>query len=96
MLRQGRFNYENTHDLFGDGIFAVDGDKWKQQRKIASYDFSMRALRDFSGAVFKRNAARLASIVSTNATSTQFMEIQASEVSYPRYPNHLPSIFLFE
>ena len=49
---QGTFNYENTSDLLGDGIFAVDGDKWRQQRKIASYDFSTRALRDFSGAVF--------------------------------------------
>lgn len=73
---QGTFNYENTSDLLGDGIFAVDGDKWRQQRKIASYDFSTRALRDFSGAVFKRNAARLAGIVSRNAASGQPMEFQ--------------------
>ncbi|CAD6211721.1 unnamed protein product [Miscanthus lutarioriparius] len=66
---KGTLNYENTSDLFGDGIFAVDGDKWRQQRKIASYDFSTRALRDFSGVVFKRNAARLAGIVSSNAAS---------------------------
>jgi len=73
---KGTFNYENMADLFGDGIFAVDGDKWRQQRKIASYDFSTRALRDFSGAVFKRNAARLAGIVSGNAASGQPMEFQ--------------------
>jgi len=73
---QGTFNYENMADLFGDGIFAVDGDKWRQQRKIASYDFSTRALRDFSGAVFKRNAARLAGIVAGNAASGQPMEFQ--------------------
>lgn len=73
---QGSFNYENMTDLLGDGIFAVDGDKWRQQRKIASYDFSTRALRDFSGAVFKRNAARLAGIVSGNAASGQPMEFQ--------------------
>ncbi|KAF8762529.1 hypothetical protein HU200_009360 [Digitaria exilis] len=47
---KGPFNYENMTDLLGDGIFAVDGEKWRQQRKIASYDFSTRALRDFSGA----------------------------------------------
>jgi len=73
---QGTFNYENTSDLLGDGLFAVDGDKWRQQRKIASYDFSTRALRDFSGAVFKRNAARLAGIVSGNAASGKPMEFQ--------------------
>lgn len=73
---QGSFNYENMTDLLGDGIFAVDGDKWRQQRKIASYDFSTRALRDFSGSVFKRNAARLAGIVSGNAASGQPMEFQ--------------------
>ncbi|GJM91279.1 hypothetical protein PR202_ga07641 [Eleusine coracana subsp. coracana] len=76
---KGPFNYENMRDLFGDGIFAVDGDKWRQQRKIASYDFSTRALRDFSGAVFKKNAAKLADIVSSNAASKQFMDIQASQ-----------------
>lgn len=73
---QGTFNYENMADLLGDGIFAVDGDKWRQQRKIASYDFSTRALRDFSGAVFKRNAARLAGIISGNAASRRAMEFQ--------------------
>ncbi|WVZ57450.1 hypothetical protein U9M48_007833 [Paspalum notatum var. saurae] len=73
---KGAFNYENMTDLLGDGIFAVDGDKWRQQRKIASYDFSTRALRDFSGAVFKRNAAKLAGIVSGNAASKQSMDFQ--------------------
>ncbi|KAF0921843.1 hypothetical protein E2562_020307 [Oryza meyeriana var. granulata] len=73
---KGPFNFENMRDLFGDGIFAVDGDKWKQQRKIASYDFSTRALRDFSGAVFKRNAAKLAGVVSNYAASNQAMDFQ--------------------
>ncbi|TVU31933.1 hypothetical protein EJB05_23645, partial [Eragrostis curvula] len=81
---KGWFNYENMKDLFGDGIFAVDGDKWRQQRKIASYDFSTRALRDFSGAVFKRNAAKLASIVSSNAASKKSMDFQASAESHSR------------
>uniref|UniRef100_A0A0D9XLR9 Cytochrome P450 n=1 Tax=Leersia perrieri TaxID=77586 RepID=A0A0D9XLR9_9ORYZ len=72
----GPFNYDNMRDLFGDGIFAVDGDKWKRQRKIASYDFSTRALRDFSGAVFKRNAAKLAAVVSNLAASNQSTDFQ--------------------
>ncbi|KAK3156969.1 hypothetical protein QOZ80_2AG0114460 [Eleusine coracana subsp. coracana] len=73
---KGSFNYENMRDLFGDGIFAVEGEKWRQQRKIASYDFSTRTLRDFSSSVFKRNAAKLAGIVSTNAASNEPMDIQ--------------------
>ncbi|XP_048568254.1 cytochrome P450 704C1-like [Triticum urartu] len=74
---KGASNYDKMGDLFGDGIFAVDGDKWKQQRKIASYDFSTRALRDFSGGVFNRNAAKLAHIVAGNAAAKQPMDFQA-------------------
>ncbi|KAF1329393.1 Cytochrome p450, partial [Globisporangium splendens] len=33
-------------DVFGDGIVAVDGDKWKFQRKKLSHLFTMRAFRD--------------------------------------------------
>uniref|UniRef100_A0A0E0M9Z3 Cytochrome P450 n=1 Tax=Oryza punctata TaxID=4537 RepID=A0A0E0M9Z3_ORYPU len=73
---KGPFNHGNAKDLFGDGIFAIDGEKWKQQRKIASYDFSTRALRDFSCAVFKKNAAKLAGIVSHHASSNQSMDFQ--------------------
>ncbi|GMF43050.1 unnamed protein product [Phytophthora fragariaefolia] len=35
-----------SHDLLGDGIFAVDGGKWKHQRKAASHFFSMNMVRD--------------------------------------------------
>ncbi|KQJ97541.1 cytochrome P450 704C1 isoform X1 [Brachypodium distachyon] len=73
---KGEFNYENMSDLLGDGIFAVDGQKWKEQRKIASYDFSTRALRDFSGGVFNKNAAKLAHIVSDNTAAKKPMDFQ--------------------
>jgi cytochrome P450 len=35
------------HDLLGKGIFNSDGDAWKLQRKIASYEFNTRSLRNF-------------------------------------------------
>ncbi|VAH65369.1 hypothetical protein VPH35_045959 [Triticum aestivum] len=73
---KGASHYDKTSDLFGDGIFTADGDKWRQQRKIASYDFSTRALRDFSGGVFNRDAAKLAHIVSGNAAAKQPMDFQ--------------------
>jgi hypothetical protein len=50
-------------DLFGEGIFVVDGDKWKLQRKVASYEFSTRVLRDFSCSIFRKNAAKLVKVI---------------------------------
>lgn len=63
-------------DLLGDGIFAVDGEKWRNQRKISSYEFSTKILRDFSSGVFKTNASKLARIVSEAVTSNQTMDVQ--------------------
>uniref|UniRef100_A0A0E0M9Z8 Cytochrome P450 n=1 Tax=Oryza punctata TaxID=4537 RepID=A0A0E0M9Z8_ORYPU len=73
---KGPLNSEILRDLFGEGIFAVDGEKWRTQRKIASYDFTTRALRDFSNDVFKRNAAKLAGVVSSHAASNQCMNFK--------------------
>ncbi|KAL9232667.1 hypothetical protein vseg_007749 [Gypsophila vaccaria] len=35
-------------DLLGTGIFNVDGDLWKHQRKTASFEFNKRSLKTFS------------------------------------------------
>jgi hypothetical protein len=61
---RGKHSQDIMIDLFGEGIFAVDGDKWKQQRKVASYEFSTRVLRDFSCSVFRKNAAKLVRVIS--------------------------------
>jgi len=63
-------------DLLGDGIFTVDGEKWREQRKISSHEFSTKMLRDFSVSVFRKNAAKLANIVSESAISNSSLEIQ--------------------
>ncbi|KAK4725595.1 hypothetical protein R3W88_028374 [Solanum pinnatisectum] len=39
--------YTRLEDFLGDGIFNVDGEIWKIQRKSASYEFSTRSLRNF-------------------------------------------------
>ncbi|CAI0401202.1 unnamed protein product [Linum tenue] len=57
---KGDYNYSNLSDLLGDGIFTVDGDKWRHQRKVSSYEFSTKVLRDFSSVVFRRNVVKLA------------------------------------
>lgn len=75
---KGKYTHEIFSDLFGEGIFAVDGDKWRQQRKLASYEFSAKVLRDFSCSVFKRNASKLVTAVSELSMSGQVIEFQVS------------------
>lgn len=73
---KGEYNYINLRDFLGDGIFTVDGEKWRQQRKVSSYEFSTRVLRDFSSVVFRDNAVKLANVVSEAAKSNRSMDIQ--------------------
>ncbi|PON59995.1 Cytochrome P450, E-class, group IV [Trema orientale] len=73
---KGWYHYNILSDLLGDGFFTVDGEKWLHQRKVSSYQFSTRVLRDFSGSVFKTNAVKLARIVSEAAASNQVIDIQ--------------------
>lgn len=76
MLLQGKYHCEIMKDLFGHGIFAVDGDKWRHQRKLASYEFSTKVLRDFSTSVFQDNAARLVLKISVEAAAKQMIDLQ--------------------
>lgn len=73
---QGWHNHSILKDLLGDGIFTVDGEKWREQRKVSSHEFSARALRDVSAIVFKENAIKLANVVSQSAVSDQPIDIQ--------------------
>ncbi|GAV75694.1 p450 domain-containing protein [Cephalotus follicularis] len=73
---KGECNQEIMKDLFGQGIFAVDGDKWKQQRKLASFEFSTGVLRDFSCAVFRRNATNLVRIINGFAVAGRVFDVQ--------------------
>jgi cytochrome P450 len=78
MMLQGAYNYGIMRDLFGDGIFAVDGHKSRHQRKLASYEFSTRVLRDLSSAVFRTNAAKLVSKITVAATALKSIDLQVS------------------
>ncbi|KAH6767445.1 cytochrome P450 [Perilla frutescens var. hirtella] len=73
---KGWHNYSILKDLLGEGIFTVDGEKWREQRKVSSYEFSTRVLRDFSSVVFKNNVIKLANIVSEAAVRNETMDIQ--------------------
>ncbi|KAL6989516.1 hypothetical protein U1Q18_015266 [Sarracenia purpurea var. burkii] len=73
---QGPYNSSVLGDLLGDGIFAVDGEKWHEQRKLSSYEFLTKILREFSSAIFQKNAVKLVNIVSDSATSNHVIDIQ--------------------
>lgn len=78
---QGSYNYSILKDLLGDGIFTVDGEKWREQRKISSHEFSTKVLRDFSSAAFRKNAAKLAQLLSEAANSGKILDIQVSLIN---------------
>lgn len=73
---KGQNNQDIWNDLFGQGIFVVDGDKWRQQRKLASFEFSTRVLREFSCSVFRENAAKLISTVQELSKKNQAFDVQ--------------------
>ncbi|KAK7270545.1 hypothetical protein RIF29_23765 [Crotalaria pallida] len=73
---KGWYHHSVLTDLLGNGIFTVDGERWRHQRKAASYQFSTKLLRDFSGSVFKSNAVKLAGIVYEAAVSNNTIELQ--------------------
>ncbi|KAL2336374.1 hypothetical protein Fmac_010820 [Flemingia macrophylla] len=62
--------------LLGDGIFNVDGELWKKQRKIASLEFASRNLRDFSTQVFREYALKLSGILSQASFLNKEIDMQ--------------------
>ncbi|KAL2324462.1 hypothetical protein Fmac_023520 [Flemingia macrophylla] len=73
---KGWYHHSVLSDFLGDSIFTLDGEKWRHQRKAASYQFSTKMLRDFSCSVFKSNAVKLAGKVSEAAISNNIIEMQ--------------------
>ncbi|XP_030512843.1 cytochrome P450 704C1-like [Rhodamnia argentea] len=73
---KGKNNIDIMKDLFGEGIFVVDGEKWKKQRKVASFEFATRVLRDFSCRVFRKNAAKLVKVVEELSAASEGFDMQ--------------------
>nr|AHF22080.1 CYP704A87 [Artemisia annua] len=73
---KGEYTIVRMNDLFGNGIFAVDGAKWRHQRKLASFEFSTKNLRDFSTVIFKSNSTVLAKKISFLAAAEKSMNLQ--------------------
>ncbi|KAI3961046.1 hypothetical protein MKW92_026587 [Papaver armeniacum] len=60
---KGEAFHELMEGFLGDGIFNSDGEMWRQQRKIASFEFASRNLRNFSTTVFRDYALILSGIL---------------------------------
>jgi fatty acid omega-hydroxylase len=56
---KGSWFRERLSDLLGDGIFNVDGHKWKAQRKTASWMFSHNQFRNHIWRVVDRNCHKV-------------------------------------
>ncbi|KAL6127825.1 hypothetical protein ACLB2K_071186 [Fragaria x ananassa] len=79
---KGLYLHEILSDYMGDGIFAVDGDKWMHQRKASSSQFSTKVLRDFSSEIFKTNGLKLAGIIHQAANCSKSIDIQLKKSDF--------------
>ncbi|CAL5195808.1 unnamed protein product [Lathyrus oleraceus] len=73
---KGEVYHSYMEVLLGHGIFNVDGELWKKQRKTASLEFASRNLRDFSTKVFKEYALKLSSILNQASFLNQQIDMQ--------------------
>ena len=64
-------------DLLGRGLFLADGRLWNLQRKLASYSFTSRSLRHFSGRVLRAHLhRRLLPFLAAAADSGEPVDLQ--------------------
>jgi len=64
------------HDLLGKGIFNADGDTWKLQRKVASYEFSSGSLRNFVLKVVEEVTDRLLPMLHNASETGRCLDLQ--------------------
>lgn len=69
--------------LLGDGIFNVDGELWRKQRKTASFEFASKNLRDFSALVFREYSLKLSAILTRATLDKQEVDMQVSLSTLP-------------
>ncbi|KAF5945373.1 hypothetical protein HYC85_015601 [Camellia sinensis] len=73
---KGEVYHSYMEVLLGDGIFNVDGELWRRQRKTASFEFASKNLRDFSTVVFREYSLKLSSILNQSSLQNQEVDMQ--------------------
>ncbi|KAL3840566.1 hypothetical protein ACJIZ3_025157 [Penstemon smallii] len=73
---KGEVYHSYMEVLLGEGIFNVDGELWRKQRKTASFEFASKNLRDFSTVVFREYSLKLSSILSQPSYINKDIDMQ--------------------
>ncbi|KAJ3116569.1 Protein kinase alk2 [Phlyctochytrium bullatum] len=79
---KGPYMQTRMHDVLGHGIFNVDGDAWKKQRKIAANIFNVRNFKEFVGVVFHEEMALLATRLSSAAAATPAAAVDLQDLFF--------------
>jgi len=69
--------HEVSEDLLGNGIFAVDGDLWRNQRKVASQLFTVRIFKDVMQPVFHHHLEVFQQIIDKSISEKQPLDSQS-------------------
>lgn len=80
-FEKGVAQNEILNDIFGDGIFNADGDKWRVQRQTASSLFHFNNLQAFVP-IFHERAKYLRAILHKAATAGKPVELQQQFMRY--------------
>lgn len=75
---KGEVYHSYMEVLLGDGIFNVDGELWRRQRKTASFEFASKNLRDFSTIVFREYSLKLSAILSEASFHNREVDMQVT------------------
>ncbi|CEG42001.1 Cytochrome P450 [Plasmopara halstedii] len=65
------------HDIFGEGVAGVDGEKWIKQRRIASRMFSMKMLRDVMEDVIIEKSVRFRDVLAQCAKDRRIVPMRS-------------------
>ncbi|KAJ8434054.1 hypothetical protein Cgig2_004634 [Carnegiea gigantea] len=77
IYQKGPFQQSVLGDFMGRGIFNADGETWKFQRQIASYEFNTRSLRKFIKTVVDAELSdRLIPLLSDAAKNNKVLDLQ--------------------
>uniref|UniRef100_M4B8I0 Uncharacterized protein n=1 Tax=Hyaloperonospora arabidopsidis (strain Emoy2) TaxID=559515 RepID=M4B8I0_HYAAE len=65
------------HDIFGEGLAGVDGEKWLKQRRIASHMFSLKMLRDVMNEVIMEKSMKLRDVLAQCAKEGRIVPMKS-------------------
>ncbi|XP_049369415.1 cytochrome P450 704B1 isoform X2 [Solanum verrucosum] len=76
---KGEVYHSYMEVLLGDGIFNVDGELWRKQRKTASFEFASKNLRDFNTVVFRDYSLKLFNILNQASFKNEHVDMQINK-----------------